>query len=297
MRSLRQLEVFRAIMQGGTITEAARLLGVSQPAVSKILRHTEDQLGMSLFRRLGGRLQPTPEATAIFPEIDQIFHRIELVQRSALTMANPAKGSIMVGTIPTLAATLLPPAIAAFRRALPQTRVQVKILRNQEVIDRVVNHQIDLGIIYSPAEEPAIVAEELYPAEIICTFPSGHPLGEKDEIYPADLVEYDLISISEHSSFGMSIEMAFRAEGVPRRNVVEVSHSLVALELVNRGAGVAVVDPFATMGHIFPKLVFRAFRPRVAINPQIIFSRRHPLSRLQMVFIDHLKRVELSLSV
>jgi len=69
--NLRQLEVFNAIMRFGSVTGAARELGVSQPAVSKILRHAEDQLGMRLFERLNGRLQPTMEAKAIQAEMER----------------------------------------------------------------------------------------------------------------------------------------------------------------------------------------------------------------------------------
>jgi DNA-binding transcriptional LysR family regulator len=76
----RQLEVFRAIMRNGSMTAAAEALHVSQPAVSKILRHFESQLGYTLFERLGGRLLPTMEARLRFDDADRMFREIEAVR-------------------------------------------------------------------------------------------------------------------------------------------------------------------------------------------------------------------------
>ena len=71
--NIRQLEIFRAIMRSGTLTAAAEALHVSQPAVSKILRHFESQLGYPLFDRVGGRLVATAEAQLLFADADHLF--------------------------------------------------------------------------------------------------------------------------------------------------------------------------------------------------------------------------------
>ena len=81
MLNLRHVEVFHAIMRAGTITEAARVLNVTQPAVSAALKQLERRLGMNLFDRVGGRLQPTPEARALLPDVAEIFGRIGALRR------------------------------------------------------------------------------------------------------------------------------------------------------------------------------------------------------------------------
>src|SRR3546814_11398912 len=80
---LRELEIFYAIMRGGSVTEAGRRLGISQPAVSAALKHSEDQLGMQLFRREHGRLEPTPEAMDLYPEVEALFQKFHSIRRSA----------------------------------------------------------------------------------------------------------------------------------------------------------------------------------------------------------------------
>ncbi|QOZ52491.1 LysR family transcriptional regulator [Bradyrhizobium sp. CCBAU 53338] len=81
----RQLEVFRTIMQCGTLTEAARILNASQPALSQVLLNTEDVLGFKLFERVKDRLVPTPEAEELYPEADRIFGELENLRRTALS--------------------------------------------------------------------------------------------------------------------------------------------------------------------------------------------------------------------
>ena len=73
---LRQIEVFRAVMLTGTVSEAARLLHVSQPVVTRVLQHAEASLGFRLFDRQRGRLQPTPEAQALYGRSEE--HTSEL---------------------------------------------------------------------------------------------------------------------------------------------------------------------------------------------------------------------------
>jgi DNA-binding transcriptional LysR family regulator len=76
----RQLEVFRAVMRNRSLTAAAEALHVSQPAVSKLLRHFETQIGYKLFERLGGRLVPTAEAQLLYRDADRIFREIEVLK-------------------------------------------------------------------------------------------------------------------------------------------------------------------------------------------------------------------------
>src|SRR5207244_6208105 len=76
----RQLEVFRAIMRNRSLTAAAEALHVSQPAISKVLRHFELQIGYRLFERLGGRLVPTAEAQLLYRDADRIFREIVVLQ-------------------------------------------------------------------------------------------------------------------------------------------------------------------------------------------------------------------------
>lgn len=287
--NLRQLEIFRAIMRGGSVTEAARLLGVSQPAVSKLLRHTEDQLGIRLFERRHGRLFPTAEAEALYPPVDSIFGNIDTVQKIAQDLRDLRTGVVRVATIPTLGISLLPSAIARFVSAHRDVRVGIKVVNAEQVVERVIQQQVDLGIVYALAQQhDALIVKELSRAEVVCVAPEGHPLAAHREVCPPDIAPFPLISVNRMTPVGLFIDEAFREHNVTRMPLVEVSHSAIAYELVDVGVGVAVVDPFGGAETKYPRLVNIPFRPQIRINPRVIYSATRPLSRINRAFLSAL---------
>ncbi len=92
--NLRHLEVFYAVMSAGSVSEAARRLNVSQPAVSNMLKHAESTLGVApLFERVGGRLKPTPEAQALLPEAASVFTDLRIFNASPTICATAEMAS------------------------------------------------------------------------------------------------------------------------------------------------------------------------------------------------------------
>ncbi|MGB9173923.1 MAG: LysR family transcriptional regulator, partial [Bradyrhizobium sp.] len=112
--NLRHMEVFHAIMRTGSVTGAARALNVTQPAVSAVLKHCESQLKMKLFARVSGRLQPTAEARAIFPEIAAIFGRVEAVNALTQDLVGGRLGTLSVAAAVPIANGYLAKAVATF---------------------------------------------------------------------------------------------------------------------------------------------------------------------------------------
>ena len=120
--NLRHMEVFHAIMRTGSVTGAARALNVTQPAVSAILKHCEGQLRMKLFARVSGRLQPTAEAKAIFPEVDAIFGRVDAVNALTQDLVGGRLGTLSIAAAFPIANGYLAKAVATFvaERADPE---------------------------------------------------------------------------------------------------------------------------------------------------------------------------------
>src|SRR5204863_5653843 len=133
----RQLETLYAIMKAGSVTSAARNLNITQPAVSAVLKHTEQQLKMKLFERIGGRLHPTPEALALLPDLEEIFGRIDTVSRAVEELREGRTGKLVIATSPTLVNAILPQAVAALRRSSPKVSIIVHSLPTPLAIARV----------------------------------------------------------------------------------------------------------------------------------------------------------------
>jgi len=278
--NLRQLEVFHAIMQTGSVTGAARDLNVTQPAVSNVLKHTEQQLGFKLFERIGGRLSPTPEATALLPDVGEIFGRIGTLRRYVHDLRDGRTGRIVVATSPTLVNAFLPRAIARFRRDNPAVRIMIQSLPTPLAVERVARREVDLGLVYAPVADGAVEAEDLVVTEIACVVPRRHPMARKRRVALQDLQGEPLISLGSATRIGLLIDEDCRRAGVQALEIgIEASSSLAACLMASEGAGIALVDRATSLTGTFGDLAFLPLDPPIRVTVQLIYPRDRPRSR------------------
>jgi DNA-binding transcriptional LysR family regulator len=283
---IRELEVFRAIMEVGSITGAARLLHVTQPAISKMLQQTEDRLGFQCFVRDQGRLTPTAEGRALLPEVMKAVSAIEWVQRFAEDLKAARSGLLSIAAVPSLSTSILPPAIRRFRAGRPNVGVALKSLTNHEVIRLVAEHRVDVGLVLLPADDAQTLSRHMCASDLTCVLPQGHPLATLEKIGPRELSRYPLVSFGRDRPMGVLIEQAFERLKLRHVIAVEVTQSAAALALIRAGAGIAVMDGFALMDHPEPDLVVRPFSPTIRVTCRLLWSRHHPMTRLTSTFVD-----------
>jgi DNA-binding transcriptional LysR family regulator len=164
--NLRQFEVFYAIMRTGSVTGAARLLNVTQPSVSTVLKHCETQLRFRLFNRIGGRLQPTPEAQA----------------RLTQDLAGGRLGTLSIAAAFPIANGYLPRAVAGFLADRPSMRVALQSLTSPQVVDRVASREVELGIVHEPVTSTEVETELLIRSSIACVLPADHRLAQSRRV-------------------------------------------------------------------------------------------------------------------
>ena len=257
-------------MRAGSITGAARLLNVTQPAVSMVLRHCEDQLRIKLFERAGGRLRPTPEAEAIFPDIANIFQRVETVSRMATDLAGGRLGNVTVAATFAIANGPLAAAVAEFSRSHPDVRFAIQALPSAQVIDRVARREADFGLGFGPLNDPAVEGELLDRPPIACIMPADHPLARHAEISPDMLLDHPVITYAPHTPIGQLVEAAFKGRSTPLVRGVQVNYSMTAFILAAQGAGIALVEPLLLRVAAIPLLVTRPFLPKACVDIMLI---------------------------
>ncbi len=288
--NLRQLEVFHAIMQAGSVTGAARALNISQPAVSAILKHCETQLKMPLFQRLGNRLEATPEARALFPEVAAIFSRVDSVARLTQDLVGGRLGTLSIAGAFPIANGYLAEAVASFIKDRPNVRVVLQSLTSQQVVDRVINGEAELGVVYEPVVNAAVETELLTRSEIVCVMREDCPLAARSEIEFADLREYPVITYLPHALLRGHIDHALSEAGEAPRIAVQVGLSLTGMMLAHYGAGLALVESFLPKTLRLEGLVWRPFRPSIPLNSLIVRPKDWKQSRLMDDFVRHLKQ-------
>ena len=280
--TLRQLQVVRAVSQWGSVTRASTALGVSQPAVSMLLRESAGIAGFPLFVRRQGRLQPTAETRVLIADLDRVFEGVERVNRLIEDMRDQKVGTIHIAATPTLADNLVPPAVALFRKTRPHVRITIHTMDNLSVVAKVDNEQADFGLALSPAgvREGRIV--ELGAADLVCIVPSGHALAGRVSVTPHDLADVPLISFSRSLPLGHLVEQAFRAAGIAQRIALEVNQSSVACALVRAGAGVAILDPFWLLDGADRQIVKLRLEPRTPVAAHALLPPSGSPSRVAL---------------
>ncbi len=284
----RHIEVFRAIMRQGSLTAAAESLHVSQPAVSKVLRHFEAKIGYRLFERIGGRLVPTAEAHLLFRDAERIFREIEGLKRYSDRIRDQRLGLLRIGASAPPTFSLLPDAVDRFSRRNPDTILEIKTLPAEEIGDHILIGDIDLGLTMATIPEPRVRNERIGEAEIVVVMPSDSPLAMLEEVFPHDLEDYVLISYGSIPAVGRDLDRIFEEQRCKRIPKIEVNLSIAAVPLVKRGIGVALVDGLVPWQD-FGDLTVRPFRPRAVIDIVVSTGTALPMSRLTREFLRDLQ--------
>lgn len=259
---LRHLEVLHAILQTGSITQAARLLHVSQPSISTTLQHCESQLGVQLFIRSGGRLKPTPEVEQLFPDIRAVFAGVENVTRRAKSLATGRSGHLAVAGTLAFAAGHLVSAVALFRQSRPDVEVTIQALQAPALVSRVAAREFDVGVCYGPVSHDGLQAERVAVGELVCVLPENHPLARKKTLTVTDLQREPLISYDPQDILRGKVDRLFAKASLVPNFGVQVGQTMVAIRLVQLGVGIAVVEPFYFAAMRPQGLVARPLRPR-----------------------------------
>ena len=267
----RQLEAFRAVMQSQSITGAAELLNVSQPAVSQAMKALEISCGFTLFERKRGRILPTPEALALMVEIERLFVGINKIARVAEAIRDRNWGRLTIAAFPAMASRFLPKVVAEFCGSRPNVQVTVESRRSRSLIDWVAGSNVDVGIGLLPSDQIGVVNERLHDLPGVCALPVGHPLAGADVVHAADLERQPFISLGRDDRSRFGVDKVFDDLGVVRRIQIETEQSEAACAFVAHGAGVAVVDPFSAYEFDDREIVVKPFRPVVDFKLWALF--------------------------
>ncbi|WP_332719887.1 LysR family transcriptional regulator [Pelagibacterium mangrovi] len=290
MLNLRQLEVFRAVISSGSFTAAGQQLQMSQPAVTKAIRRMEDQLGFALFLRDRGRIAPTPEASSLFAEVDKVFHTIGIVEKYAHDLKEAQSGVLTLASTPTMSCGFLTEAIARFRQERSRVRVWLQTTTTKETLALAATNQVDLGLIYAPAEESAVHSIPLFDAEVVCVVRRDNPLVSQKSIAPLDLVGHSVITNVRNQPLHDLVDRAFGEEGLNRQVMIGTNNTVTACALVRSGGGVAIVEPMG-VAELFPELVLLPISPSIVLTPRIVHSRTVRPSRVARRFLRTLNEV------
>jgi DNA-binding transcriptional LysR family regulator len=285
----RQLEAFHTLMQTGTVTSAAQLLSISQPAVSRLISDLESVLGFTLFIRNKGRLTPTQEARALAREVELSFVGLETIRQTAKDLREFRTGSLKIATMPALALSYLPHLAHRFLDSHPGVTLDLQVFPSDTVAHRVATQRVDVGFAVQWRTDPTIVAEVLAAAPLMAVLPRDFPLPVDGVVRPQTLEGAPFISLELGLQTRFLIDQAFFAARISRRLMVETSLSHVACDLVAAGAGVSLVDPLTALSFQDKGVCVMPFVPAIRFEYHVLYPGQVPPALLTQRFVTYLR--------
>ncbi len=242
--TLRQIEVVRALLITGTIAGAAKLLHVSAPGVSRLMKYTERSLKLRLFERRGGRYVPTPEASDIFEQINGVYKKVDDLQMTLARFERGADIEFRLGSVPSISHVMVPRAIRRLKASHPDLTFDINILKIEEAVDYLLLGKGELVVMSYRLDHPGIEFLPLARGELVCIVPENHPLAAQERVGAADIVRHPLIGIDPNDPYGRIMAGIFREAGLPWTLIIRARFGMTVSALVKEGLGIAVIDQF-----------------------------------------------------
>ncbi|MEQ8900825.1 MAG: LysR substrate-binding domain-containing protein [Roseovarius sp.] len=290
--SFRQLQTFREVMRANSLSEAARSLGRTQPAVSAMIASLESQIGFRLFERDRGRLVPRPEAHYFYEEADYILGRLAQTALTMRQIGNFEEGQLRIVCTPATSIYFMPKVVAQFVRDRPRLKVSLMTRSSKVVEESVASQQYDIGLAEAPITPRGTLDTCAFAMPCACALPAGSPLAQKEFISPPDLAGHPLaLLFSEHRTC-RDMLTAFEEAGVLPIQRFETLTFAAGLQLVAEGLCVSICDPVtAASYHVLngAKVVFRPFRPKIELPLVVLTPTYRPPSLVAEAFGKELK--------
>ena len=240
--TLRQLQVFEAIVRLGSFTRAAEELFLTQPTVSMQIKKLTDVLGLPLFEHIGRNVEPTEAGLALYKSSRELFETLANLEMTVADLKGLKIGRLRMGVI-TTAKYLAPEILGEFSRLYPGIDLALKVTNRERIIERMHRNEDDLYIMgQAPDGELEVEAFPFAPNPLVVMAPRDHPLVGKKNIALSEIIEYPFIMREPGSGIRDAILRLFAAQDLRPRVRMELGSNEAIKHAVVGGLGVSVLS-------------------------------------------------------
>jgi DNA-binding transcriptional LysR family regulator len=286
---LRHIEVFYAVYSCRSVTRAAEVLKVSQPSISKVLAHAEQQLGFALFNRVRGKLVPTSEANQLFVQVSQVNDEVDRLRQLAANLRLVEKGTIRIAATPAFVIDFLPGAIAGYRAQHQDVKFSLETLRHEELSGALMDSRIDIGLAFDPGDQPGISGELLGYGRFVVLAPTAMDLRPQGALRLEDLAGLPFIRLDNQGALDRFLTAHIEASDIRLNSVVTAGSYQLAKAFVAHGMGVCIADEVTAYSRSHEGVTIRELEPALEFRISALHKDREPTSLVCRDFITHLK--------
>jgi len=289
--NLRHIEIFHAVYVNGSVTAAARALNLSQPSVSKTLRHAESLLGFPLFQRTNGRLIPTEDAHMLFSEVSEIQDRVYALREAGRNLKRGAGGILRISALPSLALHALPTAVSRFVRTHPSVKFDLQTVHHDDALRKLYERETDLAIAYEVPPAAPLGHRWLGEGELVLLYREEDMPDLPPRIGLECLRGQRFISVAASGPIGQLFTQELQRVDLELDEVISALSFYIASALVRQGVGMTVVDSFTAQASLVPGLAIRPLKPRITFDIHAMFLLNRPPTALATQSLKTLAQV------
>ena len=289
--NLRHIEIFHAVYVNGSVSGAARSLNVSQPSVSKTLRHAESLLGFQLFQRTNGRLVATDDAHTLFAEVAEIQDRVYALREAGRNLKRGTGGTLRISALPSLALEALPVAVARFLRTHRDVKFDLQTVHHDDLLRKLYERETDVAIAYEVPHAAPIDHHWLGEGELVVLYREQDMPDAPSRIALEDLRGKRFITVAGSGPIGDLFTREIQRIELVLDEVVSARTFYIATALVRQGVGMTVVDSFTAQSALIPGLAMRPLRPPLTFDVHAMFLTNRPPTALATEFLKVLGQV------
>jgi DNA-binding transcriptional LysR family regulator len=287
---LRHIEIFHSVYVTGSVSAAARALNVSQPSVSKTLRHAESLLGFDLFQRTSGRLVPTEDAHALFSEVSEIQDRVYALREAGRNRKRGAGAVLRFSALPSLALNVLPSAVSQFLQSHNNVKFDLQTVHHDDMLRKLYERETDIAIAYEVPPAAPLGHRLLGRAELVLLYreedlPDAPPRLELEQLRGKRF-----ISLAASGPIGHLFTQELLRLDLELDEVVSARTFYIASALVRHGVGMTVVDSFTAQASVGPGISARPLQPPIGFDVNAMFLLNRPPNALATEFLKSLGR-------
>lgn len=289
MVQLSELKIFVVAADESSFSRAAERLHLSQSAVSQNIQSLGREFGVELFERRGRSVRLTEAGQALLPMAQEVVDAITRMGEVMNGLEGNVAGELIVGCSTTSGKYLLPSLVAAFRQTYPLVRVSVKVLSRDEVIGRLIDERLALGIASHKIEHRDLDYIPFFEDRVILIVPANHRWVSYGRALPADLVDEPIIMREERAGTTQVLSEGLAQHGISLdmlNPIMEIGNAEAIAMAVEEGIGMAFVSELAAARGLALGRVKRIEVEGLDLRRMIYLARnvRHPLSRAQERF-------------
>ncbi|HKT93990.1 MAG TPA: LysR family transcriptional regulator [Paraburkholderia sp.] len=245
---LRQFEAFAAVITTGSVTAAGRLLGRSQPAITRLIQELETEVGYALFTRNGPRVTPTEQGILLYQDVEHVLTGLHQIQKRAGEIGRGETRPLRIAATSALAAGLVPVALARTSLAGAAQTIQLRSMPPEQVVHDVLSGAADIGVASLPLEHRGVVVHWIGQSACVAALRDDDPLARHDRLPLSAFAGRRIVTMQNPYRLRRRLDHAFAQADVTPAGLIETNSSMNALTAVRAGLGISVLEPVTAYG-------------------------------------------------